>query len=401
LVGRRTGLASGCPREVEAMERDELVRLASEMVAIPSVNPLEGPVGEGRGEAELAAYVESRLKEAGIECEQREAAPGRPSVVARLAGEKEEAIWFDAHLDTVSGEGMEFEPFVPRREGEKLYGRGAADDKASLAAMMGALMSVARSGKKPPLTVMLTGTADEEYRMRGLRGLLESGLRAEGAIVGEPTGLEIVVAHKGVARFKVVTKGKAAHSSRPEAGVNAIYRMMHVVRALEAYARGGAGRLTHPMLGKPTLSVGVIRGGEYVNVVPDRCEIEVDRRLLPGEQGRKAVGDIRTYLMNAIEEDVGLEVIGPELTVPGLDVSGEHPVVQAASAAVREVTGRAPLSGMTGTTHAGPLMEAGVPAVVVGPGAMGQAHTATEELDLNQLEQAAGIYEALMRSGIE
>ena len=98
------------------MERDELVKLASEMVAIPSVNPLEGAVGEGKGEAELAAYIESRWREAGIECEQREAAPGRPSVVARLAGQKEETIWFDAHLDTVSGEGMEFEPFAPRTE---------------------------------------------------------------------------------------------------------------------------------------------------------------------------------------------------------------------------------------------------------------------------------------------
>jgi acetylornithine deacetylase len=196
-----------------------------------------------------------------------------------------------------------------------------------------------------------------------------------------------------------VTAGKAAHSSRPESGVNAIYRMARVVQALEAYARRGVGREVHPALGKATLSVGVIRGGEYANVVPDRCEIEVDRRLLPGEEGRRAVAEVRSYLSDAIEEDIGLEVLGPDIVVPGLDLRSDEPLVQAVSAAVKQVTGKASVSGMFGTTHAGPLMQAGIPAVVLGPGQMEQAHTATEALDLNQLEQAAQIYELLMRNG--
>ena len=380
------------------MDQAELRQLAAELVRIPSVNPLDSPVGDGYGEARLAGYIETRLREAGLSVELREAAPGRPSVVARLAGDREEALWFDAHLDTVSAGNMAFEPFEGRIEGDRLYGRGAADDKASLAAMMAALINVARSGSKPPLTVIFTGTADEEYRMRGLRSLLDSGLRARGAIVGEPTGLEIVIAHKGVARFSIATRGKAAHSSRPEEGVNAIYRMARVVQALEAYAKGGVGRETHPLLGKATLSVGVIRGGEHVNVVPDRCEIDVDRRLLPGEDARRAVAQVKTYLSTAVE-DVDVEVIGPTLTVPGLSVSSEEPLVQGVAQAVREVTGKAPLTGMMGATHAGPLVAAGIPALVMGPGAMGQAHTATEELDLAQLDQAAAIYEALMRNG--
>jgi len=380
------------------MDQAELRQLAAELVRIPSVNPLDSPVGDGYGEARLAGYIETRLREAGLSVELREAAPGRPSVVARLAGDREEALWFDAHLDTVSAGNMAFEPFEGRIEGDRLYGRGAADDKASLAAMMAALINVARSGSKPPLTVIFTGTADEEYRMRGLRSLLDSGLRARGAIVGEPTGLEIVIAHKGVARFSIATRGKAAHSSRPEEGVNAIYRMARVVQALEAYAKGGVGRETHPLLGKATLSVGVIRGGKHVNVVPDRCEIDVDRRLLPGEDARRAVAQVKAYLSTAVE-DVDVEVIGPTLTVPGLSVSSEEPLVQGVAQAVREVTGKAPLTGMMGATHAGPLVAAGIPALVMGPGAMGQAHTATEELDLAQLDQAAAIYEALMRNG--
>jgi acetylornithine deacetylase len=145
--------------------------------------------------------------------------------------------------------------------------------------------------------------------------------------------------------------------------------------------------------------VGVIRGGEYANVVPDRCEIEVDRRLLPGEEGRRAVADVRAYLADAITEDVGMELIGPDILVPALSLPTDEPLVHAVSAAVRQVTGKAPLNGMMGTTHAGQLAERGIPALVFGPGAMGQAHTATEELDLNQLEQAAQVYELLMRTG--
>ena len=215
--------------------------------------------------------------------------------------------------------------------------------------------------------------------MRGLRALLESGLRARGAVVAEPTGLEIVVAHKGVARFSVSTTGTAGHSSRPEAGVNAIYRMAKVVTALEHYAKGGVGRETHPMLGKGTLSVGVIRGGEYVNIIPDRCEIDVDRRILPGEDGKRAVSDVRTYLGSAIEGDIGLEVVGPKLLVPGLNMSADDAWVKAVGAATKHVTGRSAYVGNVATTHAGVLMEAGVPAVVLGPGSMGQAHTATEQ----------------------
>jgi len=266
---------------------------------------------------------------------------------------------------------------------------------------MAALMEVARGGGKPPATVILTATADEEYRMSGLLSLLESGVSARAAVVGEPSNLEIITSHKGVARFKVATTGTAVHSSRPEEGVNAIYRMAKVVQALEAYAKGGVGRESHPVLGKATLSVGVIRGGEHVNVVPDRCEIDVDRRLLPGEEGRKPVADVREYLHNAVEGEVGLEVIGPDLVVPGLSLATDHPLARAVSAAVKEVTGKAPLSGMMGTTHAGHLAKVGIPALVFGPGAMGQAHTATEELDLAQLEQAAAVYEKLMRSGCE
>jgi acetylornithine deacetylase len=380
------------------------------MVAIPSVNPLDGPVGDGRGEAELAAYVHTQLTEAGIWCELRDALPGRPSVLARLPGASEDAVWFDAHLDTVSAEGMAFEPlqrgadgasplFAARTEGDVLYGRGSADDKGSLAAMMAALIRVAGDAVQPPATVIFTATADEEYQMRGLRSLLDSGLRARAAIVGEPTGLEIIVAHKGVARFQVVTRGKAVHSSRPDEGLNAIYAMAAVVQALEAYAKGGVGRESHPLLGRATLSVGIIRGGEYVNVVPDRCQIDVDRRLLPGEEGRRAVTDVRTYLHNAVGQEIDLEVTGPTLLVPGLDISEAEPLVQAALAAAKQVVGRASINGMTGTTHAGPLREAGIPALVFGPGAMGQAHTAAEQLDLSQVEQAAAFYEVLMRNG--
>lgn len=381
------------------MDQQQLRELAVELVRIPSENPLEGPVGETKGEGRLAEFVSSKLREAGIACEFQESVPERPSVLARIPGESEESVWFDAHLDTVSAEGMEFEPYQARIEGDLLYGRGAADDKGSMAAMMAALIRVARSGSKPPATVLFTATADEEYRMRGIQGLLAAGVKARVAVIGEPTGLEVVAAHKGVVRFSVITKGKAVHGSCPEAGENAIYKMAQVVRALEAYAKRGVGIATHPLLGRGTLNVGVIRGGEYVNVVPDRCVVEIDRRILPGEEPRKAVSELRSYLANAVEE-VDAEVTSPSLTVPGMDLPGDHPLARAVLEAVKQVTGKAALGTMSGATHAGPLSEAQIPAVVFGPGAMGQAHTATEVLDLNQLAQAADIYELLMRNGV-
>jgi acetylornithine deacetylase len=382
------------------MDRERLRKLAAELVAIPSVNPLDGPIGEGRGEAEIAAFIASRLGDAGIECELKEALPGRPNVLARVPGESDEVIWFDAHADTVGVEGMAFPPFDASVEGDSLRGRGAADNKGSVAAMMAALMEIARSGQKPPATIVFTATADEEYTMRGLLSLLEDGMTAKAAIVGEPTALEVVIAHKGVARFTIITSGKAVHSSRPEDGVNAIYRMGKVLTALEHYAKGGVGRETHPLLGKATLSVGVIRGGEYVNVVPDRCEVDIDRRLLPAEDGRRAVADVRDYLGNALKEDVGLKVGALGLVVPAMSIASESSLVQAVAAAVREVTGKAPLGGMHGATHAGQMAQAGIPAIVLGPGPTGQSHTATEELDLKQLEQAAEVYQRLMRTAL-
>jgi acetylornithine deacetylase len=383
------------------MEREQIRKLVADMVAIPSVNSLDDPPDNVRGESRLAAFIEMVLRNAGISCELREAAPGRSSIVARIPGESDEAIWFDAHIDTVSGEGMQFDPFSPRIEGDILYGRGSADNKGSAAAMMAALMGIAQSGVRPPLTVIFSGTADEEFRMRGLLSLLDAGITAKAAIVGEPTDLQVIVAHKGVARFKIITAGKAAHSSRPDLGVNAIYRMGKVIQALEAYARHGVGRESHPMLGKATLSVGVIRGGEYANIVPDRCEIQVDRRLLPGEEGRKAIADVRNYLVDAIPGDIGMEVTAPDILVPALDLSTQSPLVRAVSAKVREAVGKAPLEGMSGTTHAGQFVARDIPALVLGPGKLGQAHTATEELDLTQVEQAAQVYEALMRSGAQ
>jgi acetylornithine deacetylase len=381
------------------MDRDQLIQLASDLVAIPSVNPLDGPVSETTGEARLAEYIANRLRAAGIACDLVEALPGRPNLVARLPGQREDVLWFDAHTDTVGVEGMAFPPFQPTVEGTRLRGRGAADNKGSLAAMIAALMTVAASGQTPPQTILFTATADEEYTMKGLSSLLAQGMTAKAAIIGEPTALEIIIGHKGVVRAKLTTSGKAVHGSRPDDGINAIYRMGKVLNALEAYAKGGVGRETHPLLGKATLNVGVIRGGSYANVVPDHCEIQLDRRLLPGEDTRRALADIRDYLTNMLKEEVGLKIAPPEIVVPGMIINSEAPLVQAVSSAVREVTGKAPLGGMQGATHAGPLTVAGIPAVVFGPGPMGQAHTATEELDLDQLEQAATVYEKLMVDG--
>jgi acetylornithine deacetylase len=378
--------------------REEIVRVLCELVAIPSVNPIEGPLAEGFGEAAAAEYVEKFLREAGLETSRQEVLPGRPNVVGLLAGDPgTETLLLDAHLDTVSAEGMEIAAFEPKVEEERIWGRGACDAKGCLAAMLVAVKRAAQGAARPRASIMLSATVDEEHLARGLKALLESGPAATMAIVGEPTNLEVATAHRGLVRWVIRTRGKAAHSSRPQEGENAIYRMARIVNALEAYSKRGVGRESHPLLGRGQLTVGVIRGGTQVNVVPDLCEIEIDRRLLPSEEARRAMADVHQYLANASSVEASFEHSDPSLVSPALDVSSEEPVARLALDAVRAVLGRAPIAGLSGDTHAGKLTEAGIPSVVLGPGQMGQAHTARESVAIEQLVKAVQVYEEIIR----
>jgi acetylornithine deacetylase len=298
----------------------------------------------------------------------------------------------EAHLDTVSADNMEIEPFSPRIAAGKLYGRGACDTKGSLAAFLHATRSLVDQKQKPKYNIVIVGTADEEYRFTGAQRAIAQGLKADFGIAGEPTSMHIVHAHKGVTRWKIVTHGVAAHSAYPERGENAIYTMGHILTRLEEYSLQLVEQQAHPLLGTPSLSIGVIQGGQAVNVVPDRCWIELDRRTLPGETLEAVLQPVRQLLREVPRWDFE----EPHVSVGGMEVRPGAACIATLSRAIANVVGETTVEAAQYATNAGVYNSIGIPTVVFGPGNIAQAHTSSEYIELEQLLQATEIITRLL-----
>ena len=387
---------------MSAYERstDPILATLQEVVAIPSVNP-DLPGGT-EGERGMVEYLTRFFAAAGIACERWEALPGRPNLVATLPGrDPSRAVLFECHMDTATAEGMTIEPFQPALRDGKVFGRGSADTKAGGVAMLHAMLRIVRSGTAPPISVMYAGVVDEEYRMRGAAALADSlaprGTRIVGAVVAEPTELRIVRAHKGVVRAVVEVHGRAAHSSKPHLGVNAIGAAARLITAFdEEVAAGFAGR-DDGVTGAPTHNIGTIRGGLQVNFVPAHCRFEVDRRVLPCEDFGSVLEPYRGIAARVAAEHPGCAVdVTEDLAIEPMETPADAAIVVGASAAVRAATGRASVGSVPYGTDAAKLSAAGIPAIVLGPGSIDQAHAAVEWVDCAQVLQAADIYHRIM-----
>jgi acetylornithine deacetylase len=301
-------------------------------------------------------------------------------------------LLFDVHQDTVPTDGMTIDPFQPRIENGRMWGRGSCDVKAGMAAMLVALRRLCRERPREAASVVLVCTVDEEFTHTGASTLAGSAHGADLAVVAEPTLLDLVHCHKGALRWKIRTRGVACHSSIPELGINAIYRMGRVLDALAEYAGILGASSPHPLVGPPSLSVGRIEGGQSVNIVPDWCEIEIDRRLIPGEQREPAIEALRQFLEQRLGSLEGLEFDPPWVDVSAL-VPRLETWLEPLKEAVRRGTGREPrLVGVPYGTDAGPLGAGGLPCVVFGPGDIAQAHTKDEWVDLDQVHLASEAY---------
>jgi succinyl-diaminopimelate desuccinylase len=376
------------------------IRLLQDLVALPSVNPSDGePDDHLRGESRVVDYLEGFFARHGVPTRRQTAAPGRENLLARLEGRSSEITLLEAHTDTVSVEGMTIPPFEPRIADGRLFGRGSCDCKASLAAMAVAMIRAARRGV-PPRSCLLAATCGEEYKFTGARALVdrpaEAGLSTSDfartcACVGEPTALQVIIAHKGAFRWRIRTAGRASHSSDPERGDNAIYHMADLIAILREYAASLADRPRHPLVGGPKFSVGIIQGGSAVNIVPDQCEILVDRRLIPGEVGPEALEEIRGFVAGRVpfEAETLLE------DWP-LETSPEASIVRRTRAAVAQVLGQSAIGGVAYGTDASKYHRSGIESIVCGPGDIAQAHTAEEWVDTSQVEAAARVYEHLI-----
>lgn len=375
--------------------QSEIVSLLSDLVAIESVNP--GYKGGERGEIAVGEYVARYLRGLGIEPESQSVLPGRPNILGRLQAGHDACLIFEAHMDTVTADPMPdaFTPFV--REG-RLYGRGACDDKASLAAMLYALKLLNEHAVGQHAAVLLAAVVDEEVAYRGVLKLAESKPRAQGAVVGEPTNLVPVIAHKGVVRFRIRTRGRAVHTSRMQEGINAIYQMMDVIRALREQVEPRLPTRALPRLGAPTLCVSVIHGGLQVNMVPDECVIEIDRRTVPGETPEQVLGEIDAVLdaLRKREPSYRIERLAPDLLDYALDTPRGAKIAQVARKACEMIRGETEFGTAPYGSDASKLAElAHIPSIVLGPGDIAQAHTGDEWVEMIQVVQAAEIYAQL------
>jgi acetylornithine deacetylase len=371
----------------------ESARLLRDLVRLPSVNPMGRTMPEAVAlEHRVTAYLEDFFRGLGARYERQPVAPGRENILAfyESPGAKQ-TLMLEAHQDTVPTDHMSIDPFAARIDGSKLYGRGACDIKGGLAATLTAFGRVVRERPADAANVVMACSVDEEFTFRGVQRMAQSGLKVDGAVVAEPTQLDVVTAHKGAVRWHLHTTGRSCHSSSPEQGVNAIYRMGKLLGAVERYADELRRSRSDPVLGPPTMSVGMIAGGTSVNTVPDRCRIEIDRRLLPGEDPLRAPEDLRAFLERQPGIDFPIQSDPPWLVKTALGSAGSEDLAARLGKAIDAVRGSHRVLGVPYGTDASTLADAGIPAVVFGPGDIAQAHTHDEWVDLAEVERAADI----------
>lgn len=368
-------------------------KLLRELIALPSVNPSLAPIGDPlAGEARVADHLESLGRKHRLDVESMEVLPGRRNVLLRLvpSGRPNRRIVLAPHLDTVGATPAQLKP---RTNGDRLYGRGACDTKGSVAAMLSALLALARSGRRPENTeIVFAGLVDEEYKQLGSRRLAASRFTADLAIVGEPTRLKVVTAHKGDVWLRLFTRGKAAHGATPHLGRNAVHVAARVVELLEGPYAESLRQRSHPLLGPPTINVGAIAGGTQPNIVPDACEIQVDRRTLPGESCAGVMRELR-----AVFREAGLGVRLVDQKGVNCDPLQTDPTTPLVSELMRAAGARKPV-GVHYFCDAAVLAAGGIPSVVFGPGDIAQAHTADEWISLRSLESATAILGRFLRA---
>lgn len=361
--------------------------MARTLVRTASVNPVLEK--SGTGEAEIAALVAGWLAHWGYSTRITEAAPGRLNVVARRGEGAGPVLLLNGHLDTVGVEGMP-DPFSGTAREGRLYGRGAADMKGGVACILTAAARLASEEIRGKLIIALT--ADEEHASLGMDALVASGIRADAAVVCEPTSLAVMPAHKGFLWIDAHVKGRAAHGSRPELGVDAIAHAGHLLVAFETETARLAVDTDHPLLGPASIHAGTISGGSAPSVYPDRCEVVFERRTLPGETADQVMREAEAVLTRARQLCPELDAcLEPGLFRAATEVPVASPLVQGLLGACDRAGVPGTVEGMSAWVDACFLNQSGIPAVCFGPGSIAQAHTKTEWIAIHEIEAGGEI----------
>jgi len=368
--------------------KDDCGELLAALVSIDSVNP--DLVPGAKGEGDIAAFVADWLRRQGLEVHIEDSGrTERPNVVAVARGTGGgRSLMLNAHMDTVGVSGMQG-PFQPQIRDGRLFGRGAMDTKAALAAFMVALAKA----KELPLRgdALLTAVVDEEYASAGTEAVVKKW-KADAAVVGEPTGLQIVIAHKGFVWFEIETRGVAAHGSRPDLGVDAIAKMGKVLVAIDEMTKGLLSSRAHAILGPGSIHASLIQGGQELSSYPASCRLGIERRTIPDESIDVIEKDLRQTLDRIAREDPGFSATLRRLFSREPFEAGLHePVVELAKRHVEAVTKKPPvLSGMSAWMDSALISAAGIPAVIFGPRGMG-LHGETEWVELESVRACSVI----------
>ena len=370
------------------------LRMLRELVARPSVNPTFLPDRPDlTGEERVAEFLSDAARKAGVEVRRQAVLPGRKNLIARISpiGKVKGRVMLTPHLDVVPAPK---EAFKPRIRAGRMHGRGTCDTKGSVAAFFSAFLELAQKGGRPRETeVVFVGLVDEEFGQAGSRMLARKGPKGDLAIAGEPTGLQVVTAHKGNLWLQLRTVGKSAHGSTPQHGRNAIDAMGPILEFLFGDYPKDLALRTHPLLGSPTVSVGKIRGGSQPNVVPNECVIDLDRRTIPGE----TEASVKKELIEAFKERrIPLPEFSKSRSVPcpPLDTDPDLPFCQSF---LRAANRRKP-KGVPYFTDASPIATGGTPALVFGPGNIAQAHSADEWVEMKQVDRAYSVVSKFLDS---
>jgi acetylornithine deacetylase ArgE len=375
------------------MVYSDLRQIICDLVSLNSVNPA---YAGGRPEEEIQEYTKRFFLTHGIASFEQPVLPARANVVAHLTGRNgRPPIIFEAHCDTAGTDGMD-SPFRPDIRNGRVYGRGACDTKGGLAAMMCALADLKASGVVPKSEIWVVSAVDEEHAYQGVLKLREN-LTAAAAVVAEPTQMRMVVASKGCVRARITVFGRAAHSSKPELGVNAITQMTHVLEELEL-ERARLTTRSHDLVGSPTLNIGIIEGGTQVNIVPAACTIVFDRRLIPGEDPDTVVAEFQQMLQRfqAGHPDLKAEMEEPTVKDWPLETPSDSNIAHCVARILRS-SGLDPAPcGVPFGSDASKLAQVNIPSIILGPGSIDQAHSPGEYIELEQLEKAFEVYRKIM-----
>ena len=366
---------------------DDVVSLLQALVRIPSVNPDNDPGTEKTGEAAIANFLGDWLEEISATVTIEEIHPHRPNLIARFAPlDDRPRILFGPHLDTVGVANMTIDPFGGEIRDGKIWGRGASDTKGPMAAMLIALKRNRDQLASLPIAIDFVAFMGEESGQWGSKHFAKHhGAHYQFALVGEPTSMEIVHLTKGSLWVTLRATGRAAHSSQPERGDNAIVKLATAILEIQNKLGASLASFTHPQLGHSTINIGLIRGGSRPNIVPDLAEAELDIRVTPSLAS--AGGGLQLLRECIANYQLPLELVNPHENPP-METLADHPMIQR----LLHTPPGSKLACAPWFSDAAHLSHGGIPSICIGPGSIDQAHTANEFIEIDDLIAGADFF---------